>query len=135
MAERTLSKTTARRLAITRQRLAGDPAPATPAGIMDVVHDLGCLQLDPISAVARSQLLVLWSRLGVYDPADLDRLIYDEHQLFEYWAHVASIVLTDDYPIHHWKMRNYVADDKAWSLTVRDWVKQNQALHDFILAE
>jgi uncharacterized protein YcaQ len=103
---------------------------------MEVVRDLGCLQLDPISAVARSQLLVLWSRLGVYDPGDLDRLVYEERQLFEYWAHVASIVLTEDYPIHSSRMREYVqGDGNSWSKRVRDWIAQNQDLHDFILAE
>lgn len=137
MTKRTISKPTARRLAIARQRLAGTPPPATAESILNVVRDLGCLQLDPISAVARSHLLVLWSRLGIYDPADLDRLIYADRSLFEYWAHVASIVLTEDYPIHHWRMRNYIAGDSAdpWSQRVRDWIAQNQGLHDFILAE
>ncbi len=137
MTKRTISKTTACRLAIARQRLAGTPPPASAESILDVVRDLGCLQLDPISAVARSHLLVLWSRLGIYDPADLDRLIYADRSLFEYWAHVASIVLTEDYPIHHWRMRNYVATDAGnpWSQRVRDWIAQNQGLHDFILAE
>ncbi|MCC6805624.1 MAG: YcaQ family DNA glycosylase [Anaerolineae bacterium] len=137
MTQRTITKTTARRLAIARQRLAGTPPPATAESILDVVRDLGCLQLDPISAVARSHQLVLWSRLGQYKLADLDRLIYADRHLFEYWAHVASIVLTEDYPIHHWRMRNYVNGDgdDPWSLRVRDWIEQNRDLHDFILAE
>ena len=137
MTTRTISKTTARRLAVTRQRLAGDLPEPTPEAMLDVVRDLGCLQLDPISAIARSHLLVLWSRLGVYDPADLDRLLYEDCQLFEYWAHVASIVLTEEYPVHHWRMRNYVSTDfgNPWSKRVHDWITENQALHDFILAE
>lgn len=103
---------------------------------MEVVRDLGCLQLDPISAVARSQLLVLWSRLGEYSPDDLDWLVYEERQLFEYWAHVASIVLTEDYPIHAARMREYVqGDGSAWSKRVRDWIAANQELHDFVMAE
>ena len=64
------------------------------------MRDLGCLQIDPISVVARSHLLVLWSRLGPYDVAHLDQLLWDDRSLFEYWAHAASIVLTEDFPIH-----------------------------------
>ena len=40
--------------------------------IMEVATELASLQLDPINVVARSHLLVLWSRLGRYDPADLE---------------------------------------------------------------
>lgn len=123
---RTMTSALARRLAITRQRLAG-PAPATDAGSMlDVVRDLGCLQLDPISAVARSHLLVLFSRIGRYDPAELDRLLWRDRRLFEYWAHVASIVLTEDYPIHNWMMRRHGKESHAW-------LQQNRALRRHIL--
>lgn len=125
---RTLSPTQARRLAITRQRLAG-PRPSTNKhGIMDVMRDLGCLQIDPISAVARSPYLVLWSRLGAYDPADLNALLWRDRKLFEYWAHCASIVLTEDFPIHNWLMRNHATDDSAWSRRVRQWIRDNDAL-------
>ncbi len=136
MTDRTISKTSARRLAISRQRLAGDPAPATAEGILEVVRDLGCLQLDPISTVARSHTLVLWSRLGVYNVGDLEKLIYEDRQLFEYWAHVASIVLTEDYPIHDWLMRNYgTGEGNDWEKRLRDWIEANADLRDFILSE
>ena len=61
---------------------------------MDVATDLAGLQLDPISVVARSHQLVLWSRLGAYDPADLETLLWRERRLFEYWTHAAAIVCT-----------------------------------------
>src|SRR5437588_5777586 len=78
---RTISPTAARRMAIARQRLAGPRPQPEAAGIMDILSDIGCLQLDPISAVARSHLLVLWSRLGPYDLAHLDNLLWQERQL------------------------------------------------------
>src|SRR5439155_10823107 len=96
---RTISPTLARRLAVAKQRLAGPCAQAASrpdaARILGLVRDLGCVQLDPISAVARSHLLVLWSRVGAYDMGELDRLLWEERSLFEYWAHAASIVLTE----------------------------------------
>lgn len=130
---RTLSPTQARRLAITRQRLAGKSPLANADGILAVVRDLGCIQIDPISAVARSHLLVLWSRLGNFDPAQLDALMWRERKLFEYWAHCASIVLTEDFPIHSARMRTYVTDNSPWSQRVRAWIKENDALRRYIL--
>lgn len=130
---RTISLTTARRLAVTRQRLA-EPRPAADAdGIMAVVRDIGCLQLDPISVVARSHLLVLWSRLGTYDQAHLDRLLWQERRLFEYWAHCASIVLTEDYPVYLPMMRAYGVEESSRGIRRRAWIEKNRALHDHIL--
>jgi uncharacterized protein YcaQ len=103
---RTLSPTLARRLAITRQRLAGPGPQPDAAGILAVIRDLNCVQLDPISAVAPSHQLVLWSRLGTYDPIHLETLLWQKRRLFEYWAHAASIVLTEDYPLHQHYMRS-----------------------------
>jgi uncharacterized protein YcaQ len=138
-AMRTISPTLARRMAIARQRLAGScsEASARPdaASILDVMRELGCLQLDPTSAVARSHLLVLWSRLGCYDPAELDKLLWQERSLFEYWAHAASIVLTEDYPVHNVMMRRYPSGETPWSKRVQDWLEENRDLHDHILAE
>ena len=64
---RSISPTVARRLALTRQRLAGPRPSDDETGIVDVVRDIGCLQIDPMRIVAPSHFLVLWSRLGNYD--------------------------------------------------------------------
>lgn len=129
----TLTPTLARRLAVSRQRLAGPRPRADAAGILAVVRDLGCLQLDPINAVARSHLLVLQSRLGPYDSAHLDALLWRERRLFEYWAHCASIVPTEDYPLHRAMMRDYATGDRPYHRRLRAWVAENAALRDSIL--
>ena len=102
-----LSLGEARRLAVRSQHLAGPPPAAGIDGMRQVLRGLRVLQLDPVNVVARSHLLVLWSRLGGFDRDDLDTLLWRERWLFEYWAHAASIVLTEDYPIHRVMMRAY----------------------------
>lgn len=131
----TITPTIARRLAIQKQHLAGERPPPTSGGILDMTRDLGCLQLDPISAVARSHTLVVWSRVGNYDHAELNKLLWEERQLFEYWAHAASIVLSEDYAIHQTMMRKYAVGDSPWATRVRQWVEHNKALHDYMLGE
>jgi uncharacterized protein len=129
---RTLSPTLARRLAITRQHLANQRHPANADGILHLVRDLGCIQLDPIGIVSRSHTLVLWSRLGAYDLAHLDQLLWRDRALFEYWAHCASIVPTEDYPLHHLLMREYGRNKES---RVHRWGKENDALRRAILTE
>jgi uncharacterized protein YcaQ len=134
---RTISNETARRLFILRQRL-NDLTPANDAaGILAVVRDLGCLQLDPISAVARSHQLVVWSRVGNYALSKLDQLLWEDRSLFEYWAHMASIVLTEDYPIHALFMRTYARDEDTGEVSQRyqHWLTANQRLKRHILQE
>ena len=92
----------ARRLAVSSQLL---PAPRG-TGILDVARRLGYLQLDPTNAIARSHELVLWSRLGVYDTGELERLRWEERTLYEYDA---AIVPTEDFPIHADTMRRFPA--------------------------
>ncbi len=128
-----ISRTLARRLAIAAQYLDGSRRNADTEGIMDVIGQLGCLQLDPINVVARSHLLVLWSRLGSYDTVLLNTLLWQERRLFEYWAHAASIVLTQDYPIHQMMMQRYGQESDSWSQKVNAWMQQNESLRISIL--
>src|SRR6202022_4155983 len=91
----------ARQLAVARQRLSGSrPKPVGTKDIHDLVRTIGCLQLDPTAIVARNHLLVLFSRLGPYEPRLVDVLLWNERRLYEYWAHRASIVPTEDRALH-----------------------------------
>ena len=69
---------------------------------------IGCLQLDPVSAVARSPLLVLFARLGPLRDEALDRAAYERRALFDAWAHEASLVATADLALHRWAMRTWL---------------------------
>jgi hypothetical protein len=118
----------ARRLAVEGAHLS---APK-PASILEVTERLTGLQIDPTAVVARSEHLVLWSRLGPYDTAELDRLRFDEHRLFEY---VAFIVPRADYAIHRETMRRSPRGDSTRAVYVRAWLKQNAAFRGYVLRE
>jgi uncharacterized protein YcaQ len=128
---RTIDLETARRLAISAQRLSGRPPRSSPARVLDVVRAIRCVQLDPISVVARSPLLVLRSRLPSFRPEHLDRLLWTDRSLFEYWAHAASIVLSEDYPIHRYQMRTWPRPGSRFG----EWAARNDTLRRSIMRE
>lgn len=117
----------ARRLAVTKQLLAGkEPARATPSAMLAVVRELAYVQWDPVSIVAPSHLLSLWNRLGRFRPSDLDRLLWDRKELFLHWTPAASIVLTADFPLYSSLMRRYPD-----SLS-RSWGAQRDRAREFL---
>jgi len=131
---KSITPRTARRLAIVRQRLAGPRPTPDRSGIMEVVRDLGCLQVDPVSVVARSHEIVLWSRLGPFPVPELEALRWDERRLFDYWAHAASIVPTEDFPIHQLFMRTYPSGRTIYGRRAAVWMKQNEGLRRHVLS-
>jgi uncharacterized protein YcaQ len=86
-----------RTLALHAQGLTA-PNGAEPAATIEAVYrlaeQLGCVQIDTLHVVRRSHYLVLWSRLGRYDPADFDRLVYEpaQRRLFEGWMRAACVI-------------------------------------------
>lgn len=130
-----LSHDEARELAVAAQGLASpDGEAATRADVLAMVRALGCVQIDTIHVVARSQYLVLWSRLGHHDPAWLDDLLHPDRQVFEYWAHAASLIPSELYPYFRRRMRRYAGanetDGPGWS--GYEWAAENLALLDEI---
>ncbi len=124
----TITSQQARRLALHAQGLALPPEPGQE--VADVVERIGCLQLDPVSAVARSPLLVLRARLrgGTYESHSraLDRAAYEERVLFDYWCHEASLCHVADLPVHRWAMRTYIDRLSPARAVVREWLEVNE---------
>ena len=136
----TTTRENARRLAVAKQHLAGGrPSKPGPNYILRVTRDLGCLQLDPISTVAPSHIIVLWSRLGNFDTSDLDKLLWRDKKLFEYWAHQASIVMMEDYPLYYSLMRSHpdmlASQGSVWRQRIDKFLNANAKLRDHILNE
>jgi uncharacterized protein len=116
----------ARRVAIRAQLLDG-----SAEGVLDTVRRLGFLQMDPISTVAPPQYLVLWSRLGRYDRAALDRLLWEERKLFEWNAFIWSI---DDLPFIRARMRERWGHYK-WQRWAKEFMKEQARLRRYVLRE
>ena len=131
MSELTLSIGAARALHLAAQGMLAPPRRrATRADVLDAVKRMGMLQIDTIHVVARSPYLVLWSRLGDYDPAWLDQHLA-EGRLFEYWAHEACFL-----PIEHYGLyRHRMLDPEAmgWKYS-SNWMRERAAEVGALLA-
>src|SRR3954453_1292453 len=114
----------ARRIAIRAQALDG-----STSGVLETVRRLGFLQLDPISSVAPPQHLVLWSRLGAFDTAELDRLLWQERKLVEWRAFVYPI---EDLPMLKAFMRRR---DRPMDRRTTEWIKERAAYRRHVLKE
>ncbi len=107
-----------------------------PGGRVDVRHVRGVVrrldlvQIDAVQTVERAQYLPLFSRLGPYPTAMLDDAAYRRRELFEAWAHEASLVAIDRWPAlshrrAHWSGRRAArleAERPGYIASVRDEV-------------
>ncbi len=120
-----MSLAEARRIAVRSQLLDG-----SARDVLSTVEQLGFLQLDPISSVAPPQHLVLWSRLGErYDPAELDRLLWEDRKLVE-WD--AFLYPSGDLALLKARMRR---NDRPLDKRIVAYLKENAAYRRHILRE
>jgi uncharacterized protein YcaQ len=66
------------------------------AAVLSAIEQLGYVQIDTLSVVARAHHHTLWTRIPDYQSQWLDQLI-DEAQIFEYWFHAASYLPMKDF--------------------------------------
>tara|TARA_R110002096_G_scaffold161007_3_gene327391 strand:- start:37055 stop:38260 length:1206 start_codon:yes stop_codon:yes gene_type:complete len=96
-----ISASEARRIALAAQGFDR----VRPGNPNDVRHfrralsSITVLQLDFVNVLIPAHFLMIWSRLGPYDRNRFERFLYDSGEFIEQWAHEASVVSSDDWPL------------------------------------
>jgi uncharacterized protein YcaQ len=84
-----ISKLTARRFILGRQGLWPGRRWKGRKGTAEAIHACEAVQLDPLVAIARSQDIVLHSRVLDYKPEYLHQVAYKDRQFFDYGGWLA----------------------------------------------
>jgi uncharacterized protein YcaQ len=111
-----LSRAQARRIAVAAQGFL-DPRHVSPdlRTLNRTVRRTGVLQIDSVNVLQRAHYVPLFSRMGPYDTALLDRASgRAPRRLVEYWAHVAAFMPVDLWPHMQHRMRHYRDEGHPW---------------------
>lgn len=132
-----LSLATARRIALAAQGFA-DPRPTgavTRRHLQRVLDRIGLFQIDSVSAVVRAHYMPLYSRLGPYPMALLDDAMQSKKRLlFEYWAHEASLLPLETFPLMRWRMERAADHDEMYGALAK-FGRDNKAYVDDIFRQ
>ena len=116
----------ARRAALAAQGFGGPDRSAPPdRGVLTrAVRRLGLLQLDSVNVAVRAHYAPLFARLGPYDRDALDALAWPaaprsagarrRRAFVEFWAHEASLLPVEDWPLLRWRMRDNADRHHRW---------------------
>lgn len=113
-AMRSMGGDVARRIALAAQGF-GDPRPVGPVTrrhLRKVLDRVQMLQLDSVNVAVRAHYAPLFARLGPYSRDLVDEAAWAHsarkpRMLVEYWAHAASLVPIEDWPLLRHRMRRY----------------------------
>ncbi len=108
MNQETLSVKEAQRLIYASQKLIG---PALEP--VQIIKQLGYLQIDAISVVERAHHHTLWARNSQYRPSEIERLV-SLRKIFEYWSHAAAYLPISDYRFSLPMKKEFKQKDSSW---------------------
>lgn len=110
--DRRMSADAARRTALAAQGLAA-PRPTntiTRRHLRKVFDRIGVIQIDSVNVLVRAQEMPLFARLGPHRRSLIPDAL-EAGELFETWAHAASIIPAADLPLVRWRMEKRAASD------------------------
>ncbi|RWX65817.1 winged helix-turn-helix domain-containing protein [Mesorhizobium sp. M4B.F.Ca.ET.089.01.1.1] len=132
-----ISLAMARRIALGAQGFT-DPQPGgTPdrRHLARVLSRTGLLQIDSVSAVVRAHYMPLYSRLGPYPLSLLDNAaLTRKRTVFEYWAHEASFLPVETWPLLRWRMQRAEQGEEMY-LGLAKWGREQRQMIDEIYNE
>lgn len=98
MGEIILTKEQARRFILLKQGLLEDYRFIGKQGVLEYVHQAGCIQFDPIDVCGKNAELVLQSRVKGFTKQMLYELLYEERKLIDYFDKNLAIMALEDWP-------------------------------------
>ena len=104
-----LSLSDARRIALAAQGF-DRPRPrsaVTARDVTRVIRRLGLVQIDYVNVLVPAHYQVPFSRLGPYRRTLLDDVVYRKRACTEQWAHEASILPMESWPLLRHRMERY----------------------------
>jgi uncharacterized protein YcaQ len=128
-----VSPALARRVALAAQGL-GRPHPeaAGTRRLAAEIRRLGLLQIDSVNVFERSHHLPVLARVGPYDRAALDRMLFGGGGAYtEYWAHQAAVLPVGDLPLYRWRMQA----ERARRMRPGSWALEHAPLLAEVRAE
>jgi uncharacterized protein len=116
-AEVTLTPDDVRRMTLRAQGFLGATSwPRSRTGVAAMLRQVGAVQLDTISVLARSHELVAYARLGPVPRPQIERAYWHETKpaAFEYWAHAACVLPVEQWPYYAFRRRAFRARGVRW---------------------
>ncbi|HVN06021.1 MAG TPA: crosslink repair DNA glycosylase YcaQ family protein, partial [Bryobacteraceae bacterium] len=132
-AQADLSLLEARRIALAAQGFdrPRPQRPPTPRDLAGMIRRLGIVQLDFVNLVVPAHYQVPFARFGPYPRKRLDDLIYRSGDFTEQWAHVASIVPAETWPL----LRHRMASRRFWPYGFEKILDANPGYFEWVLEQ
>ncbi len=124
-----ISKETARRFVLGRQGLWPGRRWRGRQGVAQAMRAGEALQLDPLSIGARSQDIILHSRVLDYKPEYLHQAAYEQRKFFDYGGWLAM------YPMQELPFWRYHMEQRERDAYVSYFVKGHREVLEFVRAE
>jgi uncharacterized protein len=103
--------------------LSAEPTPARARSasaarqamiVRDMLGELGAVQLDTISVLARSHELIAYARYGALRRAAIEDAYWAGGTAFEYWSHAACVLPMASWPAFAFRRRHYRRKGERW---------------------
>jgi uncharacterized protein YcaQ len=93
-----LTKEEARNFLLNKQGLLGDYRYENKNGTYQFIRDVNAVQFDPIDVCGKNHELVLQSRVKNFDKKMVEKLLYEDRKLIDYYDKNMSIIPVKDWP-------------------------------------
>ena len=124
-----ISKQTARRFVLGKQGLWPGRRWKAKKGTVQAIRACEAVQLDPLNVIARSQDIVLHSRVLDYKPDYLYQVAYKDRKAFDYGGWLAMYPISD---LPYWR---YHMEKRLHNAYVEHFVPEHQKVLDEVRAE